>query len=367
MNLKMIPVVPARPAAKAIPQTRGIEGEALDQFGRRFTDLRISVTDRCNFRCGYCMPREVFTADYPYLPRSSILSFEEITRVAAAAAAMGVRKFRLTGGEPLLRKDIESLIRMLSSLRTTENQKPDITLTTNGVLLTRKARELRAAGLDRVTVSLDAMSDANFRRMSDSDFSVQDVLDGIHHALDAGFRRVKVNMVVRKGWNEDEVIGMVSYFRQLPVALRFIEYMDVGASNGWNMQEVVSSNTLLEKIRQAGNTLLALPAESDSDTAIRWQHQDAPGEIGFISSISQPFCNSCSRLRLSTDGKIYTCLFASEGYDLRTLLQSGADKQALQEALTGIWQQRDDRYSAIRTEAGAGTRRERIEMSYIGG
>lgn len=366
MNQKMIPVVPSRPAAKPVPPAQMRSGDVLDQHGRRFTDLRISVTDRCNFRCGYCMPKEVFTPDYPYLPRSSILSFEEITRVAGAAAAMGVTKFRLTGGEPLLRKDITSLIRMLSGLKTTNGSKPDITLTTNGVLLTRKSVELRDAGLDRVTVSLDAMSDTNFQRMSDSDFSVRDVLAGIHHALECGFRKVKVNMVVRKGWNDNEVIAMVDYFRQLPVALRFIEYMDVGASNGWNLQEVVSSNSLLERIRKAGNTLVALPAESGSDTASRWQHQDAPGEIGFISSISQPFCHSCSRLRLSTDGKIYTCLFASEGFDLRPLLLANADRQTLQNALTGIWQQRDDRYSAMRTQATA-QHRERIEMSYIGG
>ena len=368
MTPKIIPVFSEPKQGLALPAKQAAGQEVLDRHGRRFTDLRISVTDRCNFRCGYCMPREVFTADYPYLPRNKILSFEEISLIAASAVSTGVNKLRLTGGEPLLRKDITALISQLAELRTTENTKPDITLTTNGILLARKARQLQESGLDRVTISLDALSDDNFRRMSDSDFSVQEVLEGIHAALDAGFRKVKVNMVVRKGWNEQEVIPMVEYFRHLPVALRFIEYMDVGASNDWNLQEVIASNTLLEKIRHAGFHLNPLPAESSSDTASRWQHEDGAGEVGFISSITQPFCSSCSRLRLSTDGKIFSCLFASNGFDLMPLLRSGADLHALRDALEGIWQQRTDRYSDLRSEASSvAKQRDRIEMSYIGG
>ena len=364
----------AVPAPLAVP--RAPVGVLHDTLGRELRDLRISVTDRCNFRCSYCMPKDVFHHDYPYLPHSALLSFEEITRLTRLFVAHGVRKVRLTGGEPLLRKNIEVLIEQLASLRTADNQPLDLTLTTNGSLLERKARALRAAGLQRVTVSLDGLDDTVFRAMNDVDFPVRQVLDGIAAAREAGLWPIKVNMVVKRGVNDGQVLPMARYFKGTGIVLRFIEYMDVGSSNGWRMHDVVPSAELLSRLRQE-MPLVALPAHASGETAQRWgyadsagQHLPADGEIGFISSVTQAFCGDCNRARLSTEGLLYLCLFASQGQDLRQLLRQGCDDAALASAIAAIWQQRGDRYSALRStghgaaESGAPRR---IEMSYIGG
>ena len=304
----------------------------FDQRQRPLRDLRISITDRCNFRCSYCMPKEVFDKDYAYLPQSSLLSFEEITRLAKIFVANGVQKIRLTGGEPLLRKNIEVLIEMLSKLKTVEGTPLDITLTTNGSLLAKKAQSLVSAGLQRVTVSLDGLDDAVFKRMNDVDFPVQDVLEGIEAARAAGLGLlvpIKVNMVVKRGTNDHEIVPMARHFRDSGMVLRFIEYMDVGATNGWRMDEVLPSAEVIERI-QAELPLVALQASRPGETAQRWgyalpdgRHDSVAGEIGVISSVTQAFCGDCSRLRMSTDGRLFTCLFASRGHDLRTLLRSG--------------------------------------------
>ena len=361
--------VPAHPVAPT--------GLLLDRLGRPLTDLRISVTDRCNFRCSYCMPKEVFDKDYPYLPHRDLLSFEEITRVARLFAAHGVRKLRLTGGEPLLRKNIEGLIEQLAQLRTVDGEPLDLTLTTNGSLLARKAQALKAAGLNRVTVSLDGLDDAVFRRMNDVDFPVERVLEGLAAAREAGLGPIKVNMVVKRGTNDHEILPMARYFRGTGVVLRFIEYMDVGATNGWRMDEVLPSAEVVRRIDQEF-PLLPLEATAAGETAQRWAYADAEGradpslgEIGVISSVTQAFCHDCSRARLSTEGKLYLCLFASAGHDLRPLLREGASDADIASAIGHIWQGRADRYSELRSERGPdnaavpGARR--VEMSYIGG
>ncbi|MBB1161121.1 GTP 3',8-cyclase MoaA [Aquariibacter albus] len=339
-----------------------------DRLGRPLRDLRISVTDRCNFRCSYCMPKEVFDKHHAFLPQRELLSFEEITRLARIFLAHGVRKIRLTGGEPLLRKGLETLIAQLAALRTVDGEAPDLTLTTNASLLARKAQALKDAGLQRVTVSLDGLDDATFRRMNDVDFPVADVLAGIEAARAAGLAPIKVNMVVKRGTNEQEILPMVRHFRGTGVSLRFIEYMDVGATNGWKMDEVLPSAEVRARIA-AEFPLQPLGASQPGETAERWAHADGAGEIGFISSVTQAFCGDCNRARLSTEGQLYLCLFASQGHDLRGLLRQGASDAELASAIGAVWQARDDRYSERRSEGGIvptdGPRR--VEMSYIGG
>jgi cyclic pyranopterin phosphate synthase len=373
MSKKIIPITPTANRSDnwlATTQLQTATGSLLDTRQRPLQDLRISVTDRCNFRCTYCMPKEVFNKDYPYLPHSDLLSFEEILRIAQIFVAHGVRKIRLTGGEPLLRKNIEDLVAMLSTLRTVDGEAIDLTLTTNGALLARKAQALKDAGLSRITVSLDALDDAMFKRMNDVDFPVSDVLDGIQAASAAGFKDIKINMVVKGGTNDQEVIPMARYFKSSGHILRFIEYMDVGASNGWKLDEVVPSAEIIEKLEQAGMLLQPLDPHSVSETAARWQHSEGQGEIGFISSVSQAFCHSCSRARLSTQGKLYTCLFASEGHDLRALLRAQQEDQVdqkLSHLIAQVWQTRNDHYSERRHQQTDLTQRKKIEMSYIGG
>jgi cyclic pyranopterin phosphate synthase len=371
MSERVIPLVDQRLAsrvasipAQAIPAT-GLLGDAL---GRPLRDLRISVTDRCNFRCSYCMPKDVFDKDYPYLPHSALLSFEEITRIARQFVAHGVQKIRLTGGEPLLRKNLEVLIEQLAALRTVEGRPLDITLTTNGSLLERKARSLKAAGLQRVTVSLDGLDDAVFRAMNDVDFPVADVLRGIEAARDAGLGPIKVNMVVKRGTNEHEILPMARHFKGSGIVLRFIEYMDVGATNGWRMDEVLPSAEVVQRIHRE-LPLVQLDPSAPGETAERWGYADGSGEIGVISSVTQAFCRDCNRARLSTEGKLYLCLFATQGHDLRQLVRGPATDEQLASAIGAIWQRRDDRYSELRAslppDAAGGGRR--VEMSYIGG
>ncbi|MBX3587654.1 MAG: GTP 3',8-cyclase MoaA [Ramlibacter sp.] len=371
MAERVIPLVDQRHALAAALPSRPVAATGLlaDTLGRPLRDLRISVTDRCNFRCSYCMPKEVFDKDYPYLPHASLLTFEEITRLARQFVAHGVRKIRLTGGEPLLRKNIEVLIEQLAALRTVDGAPLDITLTTNGSLLARKARALKAAGLQRVTVSLDGLDDAVFRRMNDVDFPVAQVLEGIEAAREAGLGPIKVNMVVKRGTNDHEILPMARHFKGTGTVLRFIEYMDVGATNGWRMDEVLPSDEVIQRL-QSELPLVPLQPSAPGETAERWGHADGTGEIGVISSVTQAFCGDCNRARLSTEGQVYLCLFASQGHDLRALLRGGANDAALASAIGHIWQGRTDRYSQLRGSqppdrlAPAGRR---VEMSYIGG
>jgi GTP 3',8-cyclase len=371
MSERVIQLVDQRVRSIAVPVpslTSTPTGLLGDQLGRPLRDLRISVTDRCNFRCSYCMPKEVFDKDYPYLPHSALLSFEEITRVARQFAAHGVQKLRLTGGEPLLRKHIEVLIEQLAALRTVEGLPLDITLTTNGSLLERKAASLKAAGLQRVTVSLDGLDDTVFRSMNDVDFPVADVLRGIDAAQAAGLGPIKVNMVVKRGTNDHEILPMARHFKGTGVVLRFIEYMDVGATNGWRMDEVMPSAEVVQRIH-GELPLVQLDPSAPGETAERWGYADGSGEIGVISSVTQAFCRDCNRARLSTEGQLYLCLFASQGHDLRPLVRGGATDEQLASAIAAIWQGRDDRYSELRAtlppDASTGGRR--VEMSYIGG
>ena len=366
-DLRYAAPVPAIPA-QAIPAT----GLLADALGRPLRDLRISVTDRCNFRCSYCMPKAVFDTRHAFLPHSALLSFEEIVRLARLFVAHGVRKIRLTGGEPLLRKGIEQLVRMLSELRTPDGAALDLTLTTNASLLAKKAQALRDAGLQRITVSLDALDDAVFRRMNDVDFPVADVLAGIEAAERAGLGPIKVNMVVKRGTNDHEILPMAAHFRHTPTRLRFIEYMDVGATNGWRLDEVLPSADVIAHINSV-YPLEPMAASHPGETAQRWRYRDGGGEIGVISSVTQAFCRDCNRARLSTEGQLYLCLFASRGHDLRTLLRSGASDLQIASVIGGLWQQRDDRYSELRAQnsdaAGLGDTPDapRVEMHYIGG
>lgn len=377
MSEKFIPLTDHRQykANLRIPaQLEQPVGMLADIMGRPLHDLRISVTDRCNFRCVYCMPKEVFDKDYHFLPQTSLLSFEEITRIARIFVAHGVSKIRLTGGEPLLRKNIEKLIAMLSEIPTHDGRRLDLTLTTNGSLLARKAQSLKDAGLTRVTVSLDAMNEATFKRMNDVDFSVSDVLDGITTAHDVGLGPIKINMVVKGGMNDDQIIPMARYFKNTPHILRFIEYMDVGASNGWKLDEVIPSAEIVRRINAAGMKLTAIDPNYKGETAERWRYEtdSGSGEIGLISSVTQAFCHDCSRARLSTEGKLYTCLFANQGHDLRALLRDDQlthSDLAISNVVAQLWQARGDRYSELRSQntpqqpvAG-----KKIEMSYIGG
>ena len=379
---RVVPLLDQRSRPLPSPAAAFSSGDRLPATGlltdtrqRTLRDLRISVTDRCNFRCNYCMPKEVFDKDYAYLPHSALLSFEEITRMARVFVAHGVQKIRLTGGEPLLRKNIESLVEQLAALRTVEGQPLDLTLTTNGSLLARKARALKAAGLQRVTVSLDGLDDAVFRRMNDVDFPVTDVLAGIEAAQAAGLGPIKINMVVKRGTNEHEILPMARHFKGTGIVLRFIEYMDVGATNGWRMNEVMPSAEVVQLIH-AKLPLVQLDPSSPGETAERWgyanaagQHDKDAGEIGVISSVTQAFCGDCNRARLSTEGKLYLCLFASQGYDLRALVRATASDEDLTSAVAHIWQGRTDNYSESRSamppDTGLGPRR--VEMSYIGG
>ena len=364
-----VPMVPAQPSAPT--------GLLSDRLGRPLRDLRISVTDRCNFRCSYCMPKEIFDKQYAFLPQSSLLSFEEITRAARIFVAHGVQKLRLTGGEPLLRKNLEVLIAMLAALRTPDGAALDITLTTNGSLLTRKAQALKNAGLKRITVSLDALDDAIFRRMNDVDFPVADVLDGIDAAMRVGLAPIKINMVVKRGTNDHEIVPLARHVRERfgpGVVLRFIEYMDVGSTNGWCMDEVLPSAEAQRRL-DAAFALEPLQPTVVGETAVRWRYADGGGEVGFISSVTQAFCHDCNRARLSTEGKLFLCLFASRGHDLRALLRgTAATGQAYTDpqiagALGLIWSARDDRYSELRSgsAAPAGSGERRVEMHYIGG
>jgi cyclic pyranopterin phosphate synthase len=371
-RVKVIPVADYRSmqSAPAIPALlESPDGLLADTLARPLRDLRISVTDRCNFRCVYCMPKEVFDKDYAFLPHSALLSFEEITRVASMFVAHGVEKIRLTGGEPLLRKNLENLVAMLRALRTPDGRELDLTLTTNGSLLARKAQALKDAGLNRVTVSLDALDDATFRRMNDVDFSVADVLRGIDAAHQVGLGPVKVNMVVKGGMNDQEIIPMARHFKGTPTILRFIEYMDVGASNGWKMDEVIPSAEVVRRIA-AVMPLEPICANYAGETAARWRYREGGGEVGMISSVTQAFCHDCSRARLSTEGKLYTCLFATSGHDLRALLREGRSDAEISTAIAHVWRARADRYSELRTDNTDGLAppsRKKVEMSYIGG
>ena len=336
-----------------------VGGPLADARGRALHDLRISVTDRCNFRCVYCMPKDVFGRDYPFLAHADLLSFEEITRVARVFVDLGVRKIRLTGGEPLLRRNVERLVARLRALGDV-----DLTLTTNGALLARKAADLAAAGLSRVTVSLDSLDDATFRAMNDVDFPVAKVLEGIDAAAAAGLAPIKVNMVVKRGMNEGSVLPMARRFKGSGHIVRFIEFMDVGATNGWRMDDVVPAGQI---VRTIGAELPLVPADPNysGEVAERWRYADGGGEIGVIASVTQAFCRDCTRARLSTEGKLFTCLFAADGYDLRALVRGGFDDAALARAVGAIWRRRDDRYSEIRTADTP--RAPKVEMSYIGG
>ncbi|ALU88970.1 molybdenum cofactor biosynthesis protein A [Herbaspirillum rubrisubalbicans M1] len=371
MNKRVIPIVAARPAPFAskagtvTPLAVQPSGWLSDSLGRPLHDLRISVTDRCNFRCVYCMPKDVFDKQYQFLPHSDLLSFEELARVAAQFVAHGVRKIRLTGGEPLLRKNIETLIALLAALRAPDGQAIDLTLTTNGTLLKQKAQALKDAGLQRVTVSLDSLDDASFRRMNDVDFPVARVLEGIEAAHAAGLGPIKINMVVKKGVNDDQILPMARYFKGTPTILRFIEYMDVGSSNGWCMDEVLPSREVVRRI-SAELPLQALDPNYTGETAERWRYVDGSGEIGVISSVTQAFCQDCSRARLSTEGKVYTCLFASQGHDLRSIVRNGGSDAEIAGAIAALWGQRGDRYSELRSAMQA-TPARKVEMSYIGG
>lgn len=371
MAEKIIPIADQRTREAALsipPQLEDATGLLADQLGRPLRDLRISVTDRCNFRCVYCMPAETFGKDYVFLPKTSLLSFEEIVRIARMFVAHGVTKIRLTGGEPLLRKNIEQLISMLSRLKTSDGRELDLTLTTNGSLLAKKAHALKDAGLRRVTVSLDAVDDAAFKRMNDVDFPVSKVLHGIDVAHQAGLGPIKINMVVKRGMNDHDVLPMARHFKGSPFILRFIEYMDVGASNGWQMNEVIPSSELVSRI----NAVFPLqPHDSGNtgETAARWHYRDGSGEIGVISSVTQPFCRDCTRARLSTEGILYTCLFAARGHDLRTLLREERTDEEISSAIAHLWRARQDRYSELRSANTAGVEAtlKKVEMSYIGG
>ena len=388
MSERVIPLIDQRHLAPksvpvlttALPKLQ-VLGQVQDRMNRPLRDLRISVTDRCNFRCSYCMPKEVFDSSYTYLPQTALLSFEEITRLAQLFVAQGVHKIRLTGGEPLLRKNIEVLIEQLAQLRTPEGAPLDLTLTTNGSLLKRKAQALKDAGLQRITVSLDGLDDAVFKRMNDVDFPVADVLEGLEAAQAVGLGPIKVNMVVKRGTNDDQILPMARHFLGSGMVLRFIEYMDVGATNGWRMDEVLPSAEVV-RLLQTQLPLVPLEASAPGETAQRWgyanaqgQHDPALGEIGVISSVTQAFCSDCNRARLSTEGQLYLCLFASQGHDLRSLLRTGASDEAIQASISGIWAQRDDRYSQLRSQLPPATSENpaataaprRVEMSYIGG
>jgi GTP 3',8-cyclase len=330
----------------------------LDQLNRPLETLRISITDRCNFRCVYCMPKEVYGRDHVFLERKELLSLEEIARVAGVFAGLGVRVVRITGGEPLVRRNVEHLVELLREIPGLE-----IALTTNGALLPQKAEALAQAGLDRVTVSLDSIDDDTFRALNDVDFPVQRVLDGIDAAAAAGLR-VKVNAVVKRGANDDGIVALAGHFRGTPHTLRFIEYMDVGHTNGWRLDDVVSAEEIVRTLDAVWPLEPVEPARAD-ETARRFRYRDGAGEVGVIASVTQPFCGGCSRARLSAEGRLHTCLFALKGHDLRAPLRLGAGDEELSELIRGIWGRRTDRYSELRTAETSAL--PKVEMSYIGG
>ena len=344
-------------------------GALTDRKNRPLRDLRISVTDRCNFRCVYCMPKQIFGRDFVFMERDELLTFEEITRLARISVAHGVQKIRLTGGEPLLRKGLEDLVGMLSALKAPDGGDIDIALTTNGSALAVKAQSLKDAGLKRVTVSLDSLDDATFKTLNDVDFPVAKVLDGIDVAHSVGLGPVKVNMVVKGGQNDQDIVPMARHFKGSPYILRFIEFMDVGSSNGWKMAQVVPSAEVISRIN-AELPLEEVAANYLGETSGRWRYRDGGGEIGVISSVTQAFCHSCTRIRVSTEGKLFTCLFATEGHDLRALMRGGCSDEQLASAMAQIWRERTDRYSELRsakTRELQATGKKKIEMSYIGG
>ncbi len=348
-------------ASSPVPASASPSLPALsDTLGRPLRDLRLSVTDRCNFRCTYCMPREIFGAAHAFLPKPEILTFEEMTRLARVFIRLGVEKIRLTGGEPLLRRELDHLIASLARL----DGLKDLTLTTNGSALVTQAARLRSAGLHRLTVSLDALDDTVFRAMNDVDFPVHRVLAGIDAALEAGFSPIKINAVIKRGVNEQEILPLARRFRGPRFVLRFIEYMDVGNSNGWRMEHVVPASEILENIH-GEFPLEPLPAHTPSEVARRYRHRDGGGEVGVISSVTAPFCRGCTRARLSSDGKLYTCLFNGHGHDLRDPLRDGASEDDLAALIHGIWTRRDDRYSEQRARLPKA--RPKAEMSHIGG
>ena len=356
MVTKVIPLQVRAAARHPAPAFSG--GPLVDTRARPLRDLRISVTDRCNFRCTYCMPREVFDADYRFLPHEAILSFEEIARLARIFVGLGVEKIRLTGGEPLVRRDLHRLISMLQEL------KVEITLTTNGSLLAKQAEKLARAGLNRITVSLDSLDDAIFRAMNDADFPLARVIEGIEAAAKAGLDPVKINMVVKRGVNEAGLLDMAERWRGTDHIVRFIEFMDVGSTNGWRMDDVVPSAEVVRRI-SARWPLEPVGANYAGEVAERWRYLDGAGEIGVISSVTQAFCSSCNRMRLSTEGSLYTCLFAQSGHDLKVLLRAGASDEQLRNEIAAVWQGRADRYSEVRTLQTKNVKK--VEMSYIGG
>ena len=358
------------PTSHPVPVELGSStGAVADSRNRPLRDLRISVTDRCNFRCVYCMPKAVFGRDFTFLQRDELLTFEEITRLARIAVARGVEKIRLTGGEPLLRKGLEDLVGMLAALKTPDGGDIDIALTTNGSALALMAKPLKDAGLKRVTVSLDSLDDMTFRAVNDVDFPVAKVLQGIEAAHEAGLGPIKINMVVKRGQNDQDIVAMARHFKESPYILRFIEFMDVGASNGWRMEEVVPSAEVVSRIN-AELPLEEVAPNYSGETSARWRYREGGGEIGVISSVTQSFCHSCTRLRVSTEGKLFTCLFATGGHDLRALMRGGCSDEELSTVMAGIWRERTDRYSELRsaTTGQLGTTdKKKIEMSYIGG
>jgi cyclic pyranopterin phosphate synthase len=399
MSERVIPLIDVRHLPQeplvhsSIPWNKG--ESVLDARMRPLEELRISVTDRCNFRCTYCMPKEIFDNQYKYLAHKELLSFEEITKLSQSFLSLGVKKIRLTGGEPLLRKNVDVLISQLSQLKTNSGAPLDLTLTTNGSLLKQKAAALKKAGLNRITISLDALEDSIFKAMNDVDFPVSSVLEGIAAAKAAGlgldedglWSGMKINMVVKRGTNESEILPMTRYFHGQGLSLRFIEYMDVGSTNGWNMKEVLPSAEVISLIQKEFE-LVKLPPKGAGETAVRYGFKNANGqvdpslgEIGLISSVTQAFCSGCNRARLSTEGQLFLCLFASSGHDLRTTLRGGASEEQMTQSIANIWHAREDRYSELRalqspsaqtlsTNSSSdtqGSQRRKVEMSYIGG
>ncbi len=335
----------------------------LDRLGRPLETLRISITDRCNFRCVYCMPKEVFGRHYAFLERRELLTLEELARVVGIFAGLGIRTVRITGGEPLVRRNVEHLVELLAAIERPDGGRLELALTTNGSVLAQKAEALAAAGLNRVTVSLDSLDDDAFRAMNDVDFPVQRVLEGIDAAAAAGLP-VKVNAVVKRGANDGDLLSLAEHFRGSGHVLRFIEYMDVGSTNGWRLEDVVSAKDIVRRISERW-PLEPVAAERPDATARRWRYLDGAGEIGVVASVTQPFCGGCSRARLSAEGRLYTCLFSARGHDLRAPLRLGASDEELTEQLRGLWTRRTDRYSELRTAETASL--PKVEMSYIGG
>ncbi|MBF2760548.1 MAG: GTP 3',8-cyclase MoaA [Ectothiorhodospiraceae bacterium AqS1] len=354
-------------AGDSLPPPSRLSEPPRDLFGRSLHDLRISVTDRCNFRCTYCMPKSVFGAGHRFMPRKELLTFEEIARLVSIFTTHGVRKIRLTGGEPLLRQNLDALVRLLGEIEGVD----DLTLTTNASLLSaRRAAQLHEAGLRRLTVSLDALDDRIFASMNDMGVSVRPVLEAIDHAERAGFASIKINMVVQRKVNDSDILPMARRFKGTPHIVRFIEYMDVGSTNGWRLDDVVPAEEIIGIIDRE-HPLEPLEPNYPGEVARRWRYADGDGEIGVITSVTRPFCGACSRARLSAEGRLYTCLFAAQGFDLRSLLRGGIDDEALSRVIANRWRQRDDRYSELRSEMtasnGGAFEKPRIEMSYIGG